>query len=124
MNGVRIMIDLVQHDGQGPQVSRAIAERQDINVKYVDPIVNDLRRHELIASVRGRDGGYLLARPANKITVGQIVRCLDTPYTPSDVVDDRPLESVLEQLQNAVWKVLDRTTLAKLAKKRTKRAAK
>jgi Rrf2 family protein len=124
MNGVRIMIDLAQHDGEGPQVARAIADRLGISVKYVDPIVQDLRKSELIASGRGRKGGYMLARPAKKINVGEIVRCLDTPYQPSDVPDDLALEAVLQDLQTAVWKVLDRTKLDKLVKKPAGRSAK
>ena len=56
--------------------------------------------------------------------MGEIVRSLDTPYVASEEPGDRPLESVLEQLQNTVWKVLDRITLAKIAKKSAKRSAK
>jgi len=124
MNGVRIMIDLAQQEGQGPQVARDVADRLDISVKYVDPIVQDLRHSELIVSGRGRKGGYMLARPSKKITVGEIVRCLDTPYQPSDKPDDYALETVLEGVQTAIWKVLDRTKLDKLVKKPARRSSK
>jgi len=124
MNGVRIMIDLAQKEGQGPQVAREVADRLDISVKYVDPIVQDLRQSELIVSGRGRKGGYMLARPAKKITVGEIIRCLDTPYEPSDQPDDRALEAVLEGVQATIWKVVDRTKLDKLVKKPARRSAK
>jgi len=124
MNGVRIMIDLAQKEGQGPQVARDVADRLDISVKYVDPIVQDLRHSELIVSGRGRKGGYMLARPSKKITVGEVVRCLDTPYESSDKADDYALESVLEGVQTAIWKVLDRTKLDKLVKKPVRRSTK
>ncbi len=82
------------------------------------------RHSELIVSGRGRKGGYMLARPSKKITVGEIVRCLDTPYEPSDKPDDHALETVLEGVQTAIWKVLDRTKLDKLVKKPARRSSK
>ena len=59
-----------------------------------------------------------------KISVGEIVRCLDTPYEASGQSDDRALEAVLEDVQTAIWKVLDRTKLDKLVKKPARRSAK
>jgi DNA-binding IscR family transcriptional regulator len=65
-----------------------------------------------------RLGGYTLARPAGEITMGEIVRCLDTPYVPSQDSGDRPLTLVFEAVLLAMWGTLDRMTLAQIVGRR------
>lgn len=105
------MIDIAQHE---KATIGSIAERQEIDRKYTELILAELRRTGLVKSIRGTHGGYVLARPAAEITIGEIVRCVDRQYQSSEDPRDRPTEEVFEQMQAAVWKVLDGLTLEKI----------
>ena len=59
-----------------------IAERQRIPVKFLESILNELKRGGFVESRRGNDGGYLLARPARRVTVGDIIRHVEGPLAP------------------------------------------
>jgi Rrf2 family cysteine metabolism transcriptional repressor len=111
---VRIMIDLAQHEGERVPV-KAIARRQGISAKYSERIVARLRFTGLVKSMRGVHGGYVLARPAREITIGEIVQRIDGPRRVSEDVRDRPFEAAFEQIQVAAWGVLDALTLEEVA---------
>jgi Rrf2 family protein len=59
--------------------SEELAELQGIPVKFLEGILTQLRRAELVVSKRGAEGGYRLARPASEITVAEVFRALDGP---------------------------------------------
>lgn len=59
-----------------------IAERENIPKKFLDLILLELRKHQLVDSVRGKRGGYLLRRPAENVTIGDIIRIVDGPLAP------------------------------------------
>ena len=59
-----------------------IAEQQHIPKKFLDLILLELRKHGLVDSARGKKGGYMLARPAEDIMVGRIIRAVDGPLAP------------------------------------------
>lgn len=75
--GTRMMLDLAQHQGQGPVQIGDIAKRQDISVKYLEQLIIPLKKANYIRSVRGPRGGHMLAIPPENITVGEIVRILE-----------------------------------------------
>ena len=75
--GMRAMFDLAANYGHGPVSVTTIAQRQRLTVPYLEQLLNRLRRHDLIESVRGPKGGYLLAKAPKVITVGEIVRALE-----------------------------------------------
>lgn len=72
------MMELAR-EGHGADLlkTRVIAERQSIPLKYLEQIINILKRNNLVSSVRGSDGGYRLARPASDITVFEILLSLE-----------------------------------------------
>ena len=109
---VRIMIDIAQHE---KTTLGSIVKRQEISGKYSEQIIAELRRAGLTKSIRGTHGGYVLARPAQEITMGQIVRAVDGPYVASEDLRDEPIEAAIEHAQAALWKVLDGLTLAEIA---------
>src|SRR5690606_16322257 len=76
---VTAMIDLGLRQHSGPGTLAAISERQNISLSYLEQLFGRLRRHELVNSVRGPGGGYLLARLARNITVADIVPAVDEP---------------------------------------------
>jgi Rrf2 family iron-sulfur cluster assembly transcriptional regulator len=82
------LFDIAFHArGQATQV-RQIAERQDIPVRFLEQIFQDLKRAELVDGRRGRNGGYSLRKPPEQITVGDVIRATDGPIEVSFTVDD------------------------------------
>ena len=81
------MTDLAKHGANGAVALSAIAERQQLSMAYLEQIFVQLRRNELVESVRGRSGGYKLSKPASDIAIVEIMsaveeetrmtRCLD-----------------------------------------------
>ncbi len=76
---VMAMVDLATHARGRPVVLADIAERQSISLSYLEQLFAKLRRADLIASVRGPGGGYLLAQPADQTPVADIVMAVDEP---------------------------------------------
>ncbi|WP_255272750.1 RrF2 family transcriptional regulator [Actinomadura madurae] len=60
----------------------ALAEAEKMPFTFLQTILGELRRARLVVSQRGNDGGYRLARPAIQITVGEVVRAMDTTFAP------------------------------------------
>lgn len=76
---VMAMVDLASY-GSGKPVSLAvIAERQEISLSYLEQLFGKLRRGELVKSVRGPGGGYLLSRPVADIRIADIILAVDEP---------------------------------------------
>jgi Rrf2 family protein len=102
----------------------AIARAQGIPAKYLENLLADLRRARLIASQRGVQGGYRLARPAAEITLADVIRAIDGPLAgvrdsaPEDVSYPGPaasLRDVWVALRASMRGVLEATTLADVA---------
>ncbi|MBQ8953708.1 MAG: Rrf2 family transcriptional regulator [Clostridia bacterium] len=75
--GIHAMYDLARRGPGEPQSIKAIAERQRIPEAYLEQLIGPLRKSGLVKSVRGAQGGYLLAQPPEEITVGQVIRALE-----------------------------------------------
>lgn len=65
-----------------PQSAEEISKRQDIPYKFLEQILLQLKKGGFVKSVRGRNGGYVLAHKPSKITLGQIIRFVDGPVEP------------------------------------------
>lgn len=90
---LQTMIDLAQQ-AQNPDDTaescvslKAIAERQDISVKYLEAIVSMLNKGGLVRSTRGKDGGYRLAKPAKEITVAEVMAMTEGSLAPVSCLD-------------------------------------
>lgn len=86
--GIRAMLDLALHYGQGPIPLRAVAERQQLSEHYLEQLMGALRKANLVTSVRGAQGGYELAAPPQEVRVGDILRALEGPLEPRPVSAD------------------------------------
>lgn len=84
--GLKAMFDLALNYGDGPISLTSIAERQAISVNYLEQLISPLRKAMLVESVRGAQGGYMLAKSPNEITVGVILTTLEGPLAPTDCV--------------------------------------
>ena len=76
---VTAMMDLALRGDEGPVALAGVSERQRISLSYLEQLFGKLRRFKLVDSVRGPGGGYCLSRPAEQITVTDIVRAVDEP---------------------------------------------
>jgi Rrf2 family protein len=106
------------------QVSE-LARDEQLPVKFLEQILHTLKEAGVLSSVRGKFGGYRLARPASKITIGEIVRLVDGPLAPIRCVSQTAYEScscpdedhcglrmLMLDVRNAIAGILDRYTLA------------
>ncbi len=74
--------------GNGMVKGDAIAQAQDIPLRFLENILGDLRHAGIVRSQRGADGGYALALPADQVTVADIIRAVDGPL--ASVRGERP----------------------------------
>lgn len=82
--GLAAMMDIAQHSGAGPVALRGVAERQQVSEHYLEQLMSGLRNAGLVRSIRGAQGGYVLARNPALITAGDIVRAMEGPIAPVD----------------------------------------
>ena len=85
--GARAIFDLAYHSSGVPVQIKDISQRQEIPQRYLEQIFHKLKEAKIVKSVRGPGGGYLLARPAEKITVGDIISAMREPIDPVFCVD-------------------------------------
>ena len=123
---LRALVALARAPQTEPLVISDIARDHRIPKKFLEQILLDLKRHGLLASKRGKGGGYVLLRPADKITYGEVLRIIDGPIAPlpclsitayrkcADCVDETSCETrkVFAHVADATRKVLDSTTIA------------
>lgn len=124
---LRALIDL----GIAAEVGRSLvqvselAEKEQIPVKFLEQIMQLLKEHGFVESQRGKFGGYRLARPTSKITVGSVVRVIDGPLAPIGCVSQTAYEKcscpdevhcglrmLMLDVRNAISGILDRYSLA------------
>jgi len=76
---VRAMTQLAAMSGNGPVTADQLAKAQDIPLKFLLGILNELKRAHLLRSQRGAEGGYQLRRPASEISLADVIRAIDGP---------------------------------------------
>jgi Rrf2 family protein len=79
---LRALSALARAEAGEPLQISDIADRQNIPKKFLEQILLDLKRNGMVASRRGKQGGYLLLRPADEITYGEVLRLIDGPIAP------------------------------------------
>lgn len=80
--GLRALIDLAVYSENETVSIASIASRQNISESYLEQLIAKLRKAGLVTSVRGAGGGYKLAKPAEEISVGDILRALEGSLDP------------------------------------------
>jgi Rrf2 family transcriptional regulator, cysteine metabolism repressor len=88
--GVRVMAHLAKADGERPISLGVIADAEGLPLAYLEHLVQRLRRAELVESRRGAHGGYTLARPAEEISMAEIVRSLEGEIAPIECISSAP----------------------------------
>lgn len=79
---LRMLLDLAVHYEEGYVSLKEVAERQNISKKYLEQIVPMLNRSGILRTNRGNKGGYMLAKPANVLSVGDILRATEGSLAP------------------------------------------
>ena len=119
--GLMAMFELALEYGNGPIPLRRIAERQGLSDSYLEQLFSRLRRDDLINSVRGAMGGYMLSKAPSKITVGEVLRSLEGDLSPAECASSGTAECekeencatklVLVKIKNSIDEVIDSITL-------------
>lgn len=84
---VRAMVDLAYYSQDKPVTLHDIAEREDISINYLEQLFAKLRRNSIVNSVRGPGGGYVLAKKAEDIKIGEIVEAVEESLAPVACVE-------------------------------------
>jgi Rrf2 family protein len=87
----RILIDLAMNEEDAPVRTTSISERTGITVQFIEQILKPLRQAELVTSKRGATGGYHLNKPANEISLGEVIRIMEGPLSLTDCCEDADL---------------------------------
>jgi len=121
---IRALVELGAVERDAPLRGEAIARAQRIPAKYLENLLADLRRARLVASQRGSEGGYRLARPAAEISLADVIRAIDGPLAgvrgeaPEDVEYPGPaaaLRDVWVALRAGMRAVLEAVSVADVA---------
>lgn len=86
--GVKAMVDLAIHYGEEPSSIKSISERQHISEYYLEQLFSPLRKANLIKSIRGAQGGYILSREPKDINVADIMTVLEGPIEISECIEE------------------------------------
>ena len=107
---LRILVDLAENQHEGYITLKEAADRQEISEKYLENIVKDLVKGRFVEGVRGKGGGYRLARPADEINVMEVLRSTDGTLTPVACLEEgsKPCSRAASCRTLPLWKGLDK----------------
>ena len=117
--GVKAMVDLAIHYGSDPISIKVISQRQNISEYYLEQLFLPLRKANLINSIRGAHGGYVLSKTPQEITIAEIIIVLEGPIEISDCIDGVSCSNIdccatrllWEKIKKSIDSVLESTTL-------------
>ena len=113
---LRIMIDLAQHRDDGYISLKTISDRTQLSMKYLEMIVGNLKKSELVDSTRGKEGGYKLNKTPQEYSIGEILRCIEDNLAPVACIKEGEIQCDRSGacLTVPMWKELDDITNAYL----------
>lgn len=110
--------------------ARTIAKEQNIPLRFLEQILNDLKSEGIVESKRGVAGGYRLSRPPEEITLAKVIRCIDGPLAPVSCVSQGFYEkcscpdearcgirSIMKEVRDAIVQIMERVTVADLCER-------
>ncbi|MGE4351086.1 MAG: Rrf2 family transcriptional regulator [Bdellovibrionales bacterium] len=121
-HAVMAMVDLACHATEKPVPLAEVAQRQTISLSYLEQLIAKLKKNGLVKSMRGPGGGYVLAQPANQMSVHQIVMAVDTGSSATKAGHDEAKKDARHltdclwlKMSNEVQKFLKSVTLEDVA---------
>jgi Rrf2 family cysteine metabolism transcriptional repressor len=124
--GLRALLDLAVHQGEGMVLLKDIARRQEVSLPYLEHLITPLIAGGLVKSTRGARGGVLLLKPPAEVKLTEVVQLLEGSIAPVDCVNDPRVCSrsascvtrdIWMQITDAIIQVLDSTTLQDLVER-------
>ena len=106
---LRVLIDMAEHSGNEYIKLKDIAERQEISEKYLESIVKQLVIRNIVVGLRGKGGGYKLAKAPDEIIVGEVLRFMEGSLAPVACLEDAPCPRTAECRTLEFWRGLDET---------------
>ena len=85
--GLRAVLDLAMNGKNEAVALSGVAERQDISISYLEQLIAKLKKAGIVNSIRGAQGGYMLAKNPAEISVGDILRALEGDLNPVDCAE-------------------------------------
>ncbi len=130
---LRAVFELSRRSGEGPVKIAEIARAQAIPPRFLEVILSQLKQASLVASQRGNEGGYMIARPPEDLTVGEVIRFVEGPVGPVGCVTDAVKENcplypdcvflpMWEKVRKAILEVYDNTTFQDLVDEERRKA--
>jgi len=120
---LRVLVDLAQHEGYVPM--KDVAARQGVSLGYLEKLLPVLVKNGIVVGIQGKGGGYKLAKPAEEITFGEILRltegslapvaCLECGAPECARAEFCPTLPVWTELEHIVSTYLDSVTIAQVA---------
>jgi Rrf2 family protein len=112
------ILDLAMQPAREPVRIADIAQRQNIPQKFLELILSSLKQGGFVESRRGAEGGYLLSRPPESITVGDVLRYIDGPTTRSagKHKSETPFSELWRRVEDSISAVVDQTNFADLSR--------
>ena len=123
--GLRALIALARHYDKGPVMARLIAEEEDISENYLEQIMEPLKKAGLVRSIRGAQGGFILAKKPGDIKVREVIEVLEGPISLIDCLIDPSVcnrssscltRGLWENIRESIIKAIEAKTLEDLIK--------
>jgi Rrf2 family transcriptional regulator, cysteine metabolism repressor len=117
---LRAVLDLASQRTGEPVKIADIARRQKIPQKFLELILASLKQGGFVESRRGADGGYLLARPPDRVMIGDVLRFVEGARAePASrrAEENGPFDELWREVDNAVSRIVDHTSFADLARR-------
>ncbi len=127
---LKALLALAKEYGHGPMLISGLARREGIPKKFLEQILLELKNKGILRSVRGKGGGYMLGKPPEVITFGEVVRLMEGPLAPlpctshssyrrcEECGDEEAcgIRSVMKEVRDETSRILDRNSLANVLK--------
>lgn len=133
--GVRAIIDIALHRGEEPVQVKEISRRQAIPERFLEQVMASLKKAGLVEGIRGAQGGYLLTRSPDDITLADVIQAIEGPLTLMDCISEESsprcdlsnlcvIRDAWKGIQSAILEALDSITIGELCAKKRKRVEK
>jgi Rrf2 family protein len=128
--GLRALLDLALHQGEGLVLLKDIARREEVSLPYLEHVITPLIAAGLVKSMRGARGGVSLLKPPSKIKLSEVVELLEGSITPVDCVNNPAschrsafcvTRDIWVEVKEAMSQVLDSTTLQDLVERQERK---
>jgi len=126
------LLELALHNGRGPLQARTISKNQRISLRFLEQVLSIIKKAGLVDSVRGAQGGYILAKPPSEIRMGDVLEAIEGPITPISCVSGgiEPhcwheaelghcvMKEIGEEVKSSIQEALNSTTLQDMCERK------